>query len=278
MTYFWAIDKSNNLDYKLVWSELDIEQFKEQVNNYFKNKIAYNQYYINNSMCTIIAWLWILSNYFNYTFSKEEMLEIIELARKETPPFVDGKGWYVYKWVDLVRRYWNERNPDKQIITYRIDTFWEEFYKLMNKGYHIQTWFSVNREYWNDKKDNCAIDNSINWVDKGSIWHSIYLWIDNWKTYVIDSYKWAWCNQYSLELPIEELKTMFFNNSYVYIPKKNIMTQLEKDIDIIEKWYNKWWTKNYQNVENIKKWNYTQDVKTILLIERRIEAYKKDWE
>ena len=51
------------------------------------------------------------------------------------------------------------------------------------------------------------------------------------------------------------------------------MSQLEKDIALIEKAYNDWITKNYKNVENIKKGNYTQDVKTILLIMRAIWKY-----
>ncbi len=263
MTYFWTIEKYNKQDY-FAW-ELNLSLLKNQTNNYFKNKIAYNQANLwNNSICTIIAWVWILSNYFDKEFTKEEIFNLVDIAKTETPPFVDWKGWFLYKAVDLNRQQWNKNNPDNQIITYRVDTFSDLFYDLLKKGYHLQTWFSVDRQYRQDKKDNCSID----WSVKGSwlwnIWHSIYIWIDNWKTYVIDSYKWAWCNKYSLDLPIEKLKKFFFRNSYAFIPKKNIMTQLEKDIADIELALKLQITYNKQTLEDIKKWNYTTDVKMFL--------------
>jgi len=267
MSNFWTIEKYNEQDY-FAW-EIDLSLVKENTNNYFKNNIAYNQKLLwNNYICTIIAWIWILSNYFNKTYTKEEIFNIVDLARKENPPFNDKWWWWLYKAVDLNRQIWNKANPDNQIITYKVNTFGQSFMEYLDKGYHIQTWFTVNREYWLDKKDNCSIDRSIKWSGQGWIGHSVYLWKDNGKLYVIDSYKWAWCNQYSLDLPIEELKKFFFRNSYIFIPKKNIMSQLEKDIQTIKEALDLKLTYNQQNLVDIKKWNYTQDVKLFLWVMR----------
>ncbi len=273
MTYFWTVEKYNKQDY-FAW-ELNLNLIKNQTNNFFKNKIAYNQALLwNNSICTIIAWIWILSNYFDKVYTKEEIFKIVDIARTETPPFVDWKGWRLYKAVDLNRQTWNKQNPDNQIITYKVDTFSDLFYDLLKKGYHLQTWFSVDRQYRQDKKDDC----SINWSVKGSwLWsigHSVYIGIDNNKTYVIDSYKWAWCNKYSLDLPKKELQKFFFSSSYAFIPKNMMMTQLEKDISSVEQAIKLWITNNQQNLIDIKKWNYTQDVKTILFVMRSYDLLK----
>ena len=186
--YYWAIEKYNEQDYLLVWSELNIDLITNQKINYWTNKIAYNQFYINNSMCTIIAWCGILSNYFNYVFSKDELLKLVEQAKREKPPFKDWIGWYVYKAVDLVRKYWNEKHPDKQVITYRVMTWSWLFWQLLKKGYHLQTWFRWDREFSKDKKDNCKIDR-VEKVWNPTYWHSIYFWFNDWKILTIDSYK-----------------------------------------------------------------------------------------
>ncbi len=266
--YFGAIEQYNQQDYLLAGSELNIDNLKDQKENYWTNQIAYNQFYINNSMCTIIAGAGILSNYFNYTYSKEELLRLVELAKKENPPFRDWRGWYIYKWVDLNRKYWNQKNPDKQVITYRIETWSKEFYKLLEKGYHIQGWFRWNREFSKDKKDDCKI-NKVEAIWKPTYWHSIYFAMKNWKIYVVDSYKGFGCNVYEV-VNFKKLveNKVYFKYSYVYIPKKNIMNQLEKDIAMVEKAIECWITHNKKELEDIKKWKYTQDNRTTIKIMR----------
>jgi hypothetical protein len=37
------------------------------------------------------------------------------------------------------------------------------------------------------------------------------------------------------------------------VPKENILSELEKDINIVKKWYENQRTKNYENVKNIEK-------------------------
>ena len=139
--YFGAIEKYNDQDYLLAGSEFNIDEIINLQKNFWNFKITYCQKNINNSMCTIIAGCGILSNIFWYKFSKEELLELVELAKKENPPFQDGVGWYIYKAVDLVRNYRNQKHPDKQVITYRLKNDSDLFWKLLKKGYMLQTWF-----------------------------------------------------------------------------------------------------------------------------------------
>jgi len=273
--YFGAIEQYNKQDFQLTWSELNLDDLLVQKENYWKNKIAYNQFYINNSMCTIIAWCGILSNYFNYTFSKDELLKLVELAKLEKPPFKNWVWWYVYKAVDLVRKYWNSKNPENQVITYRVKTWSLLFWQLLKKGYHIQTWFKGDREFSEDKKDNCKIDRVEN-VVKWTYGHSIYFAMKDWKIYTIDSYKGFACNVYEV-VNFKKLVAnwVYFKYSYVFIPKKNIMNQLEKDIALIEKAIKLGITKNKKNLENIKKGKYTQDVKSLLFCMRTYELLNK---
>ena len=264
--YFGAIEKYNDQDYLLAGSEFNIDEIINLQKNFWNFKITYCQKNINNSMCTIIAGCGILSNIFWYKFSKEELLELVELAKKENPPFQDGVGWYIYKAVDLVRNYRNQKHPDKQVITYRLKNDSNLFWKLLKKGYMLQTWFKGNREFSADKMDNCKIDR-VEKVWNPTYGHSIYFVLDKWKIklFTIDSYNCYKCNEYEVDNFKELVKNnVYFKYSYVFIPKKNIMTQLEKDIADIELALKLQITYNKQNLEDIKKWKYTTDVKMFL--------------
>ena len=273
--YFWAKEVYWKKDFYLAWSELDINNLLDQENNYFKNRIEYNQYYINNSMCTIISWCWVLSNYFNYNFSKAELLNLVDKARKEKPPFIDWVWWYIYKWVDLVRKYWNETNPKYKVKTYRIVTWSELFYKLLEKWYHIVGWFRWNRDFTKDKKDNCKLDR-ITKVINPTYWHAIYFWMNDWKIYTIDSYAWSRCNVYELTNFKELLNNkVYFRFSYVFIPEANINNQLQKDIKAVEKAFELWITNDKKVLEDVKKWNYTSKVQTIIMLMRMYSLIEK---
>ena len=275
--YFGAIEKYNEQDYMLAGSELDLSKIKDLEKNFWDYKITYCQAKINNSMCTIIAWCWILSNIFWYKFTKEILLQLVEEAKQDpTHPFEDGKGWRIYLAVDLVRKYWNKTYPENKVITYRINNNSEEFWKLLKKGYMLQTWFKGNREFTKDKYDNCKIDR-VEKVENPTYWHSIYFVLDKWKVklFTIDSYNCLKCNEYEVENFVKLLdNNAYFKYSYVFIPKQNIMNQLQ-DIQDIQLALELWITKNNKNLEDIKKWKYTTDVKAILYAVRSYKLIKQ---
>jgi len=269
--YFGAIEKYNDQDFLLTGSELNFDDVIILVKNFWDYKITYCQADINNSMCTIIAWCGIVGNMFWYRFPKEELLELVELAKQDW--FIDGKGWWIYKAVDLVRKYWNQKHPNKQVITYRIPNNSKEFWDLLKKGYMLQTGFRWDRAFSQDKRDDCII-NEVEKVDNPTYWHSIYFVLDKWKVklFTVDSYNCLKCNEYEVENFKKLLdNNVYFKNSYVFIPKKNIMTQLQKDIKDIELALKLEITNNRRNLENIKKWKYTTDIKAILYA---IRSYK----
>ena len=274
--YFGAIEKYNDQDYE-IWN---IDLIKDNTDNIWKYKIQYNQYYINNDMCTIISGAGVLSNYFDYKYSNTELLNMIKVAKKENPPFSDKYWWYIYKGVDLNRNHWNKNNPKEEVITFRVEIWSDEFHKLLEKGYSCQGGFKGDRAFSKDKKDDCKID-TVTAVAKATYWHSIYFaWKDN-KVYVVDSYYGAWCNIYE----VTNLKKLiqnkvYFEYVYFYIPKKDIMTEETKENqDVIDiRWaFNNKITNNQKNIENVKNWIYTQDVKTLLMIVRAIKYIKKNF-
>jgi len=276
--YFWAVERYNKQDYIIDDNELDVSLIKDMEDNYFIHKIAYNQNQINKSMCTIISWAWILSNYYNTVFSKDILLGLVEAARRDKPPFQNWRWWFIYKAVDLDRNYWNNTHEDK-IITYRVVLGSEKFYELLKKWYHIQTWYRWNMLYNLDVKDDCKL-NSIDYVKNPTYWHSIYLWMKDNKIYVINSYKWTKCNVYEI-VDFKERKNIFFKFWYVYIPKKNIMTEKlpahidPKVVDVKRRWIvltweleiskaiDEWYKPSYNDYVN---WNIT-DLITKMLID-----------
>lgn len=270
--YYGAIEPKG---FPWVWAEeINIDLIEDCTNNYWTNKISYCQLYINNSMCTIISAVGILSNYFNYKFSKEELLELVDLARKENPPFRDGVWWYVNLWAHLVMRYWNKKS-DEKVNMYTVCVGSQLFRKLLKKGYHCEVWFRGNRLFTKDKHDNCAID-TVEKVNNPTYGHAVYLWYKDWKVYTIDSYNCYSCNVYEVSNFNKLIKNrVYFKYAYFFIPKKNIMTPLQKDIELVEKAYKEWITHNYDNVKNIRKGIYTQDVKTILIVMRAMEKIKE---
>lgn len=277
--YFGSIEKYNDQDYLLVWSELNLENIEPLKKNFWDFQITYCQAKINNSMCTIIAWCGILSNIFWYKFTKEILLQLVELAKQNKEhPFEDWKGWWVYLAVDLVRNYWNKTHPENKVITYRINNNSKDFWELLKKGYMLQTWFRWNRKFSADKYDNCKIDR-VEKVENPTYWHSIYFVLDKWKVklFTIDSYNCLKCNEYEIDKFQELLKNnVYFKYSYVFIPKNNLMTQLQKDIQDIELALELWLTHNTQNLIDIKKWKYTQDVKAVLYAVRSYRLAKQE--
>ena len=135
----------------------------------------------------------------------------------------------------------------------------------------IQSWFRWSREFSADKMDNCKID-KVEKVANPTYGHSIYFVKNKESLFTVDSYDCYRCNEYEVDNFSELVKNKaYFKFWYVFIPKNNLMTQLEKDIQDIEVALKLWITNNKKNLENIKKWKYTTDVKAVLYA---IRSYK----
>jgi len=253
--YFGAIEVYWEWDWTFEWKWVDLEKLPIIEKNFWDYKIQYNQYYINNSICTIISWDGILSNYFGYKFTKEEILEQVDVARKDKPPFKDWVWWYIYKWVDLDRNWWNNKHPDKKVKTFKVELCSDLFYELLKKWYMAEWWYRWNiKEYWRDMQDDCII-NKVKKLSYFSYWHAIYfVWWDKnfskykWKdfaVYIVDSYYWRKCNYYRVD-NLEPLKKnwVFFKYVYFYIPEKYI--KMTKKLNIPHR--------KPEEVEQSKRW------------------------
>lgn len=118
-----------------------------------KNKysgIQYNQKEVNAYSCTIHGSLGAVSDLTGYVFSLEERKEIWAEAVKlgARPDY----GWSASEAVDLVRRWWNARMPDK-LISARVDRKSTQFWNVIDLGYSLVVNYRGNSAYQKDKSD-----------------------------------------------------------------------------------------------------------------------------
>ena len=255
----WVIEIYNEEDY-CAW-ELDIKPAKHKFKEFRRQ---FNQNKINKTWCVYHWWYWcLIDNLWEIRDYDKDLLELDWL--KEQYWYIQWTWMYVYKWVDMVRNWWNSKELDNPIITYRTTIWSDEFFKIIELWYSVHTWYKWNSKYNEDRKDWV-----LNWNEFGTAtyWHSIRM-TEEWKLEVVDNYLWRVDNVYE----IKDIKWLvdnwvFFTFWYIYMFKNNIMTDLDKDIADIQFALDKGITKDSDVLVDIKKWNYTTKVQTLLMIIR----------
>ena len=200
--------------------------------------------YRTRNACTLYMWIKMISDLWNYKFSIGEILEICDLAEK-------NYGWNEEKWnwlyrsIDCVRDYWNNKNPDKEIISFSFNIDSKEFEILKNSWKTLGVGYSTSVWYYLDSQDNWNIDkNTFSW-EKKTWWHAVCF--NNWK--IIDNYFWKKkFNSYKNEKIINLSKEWtFFRNWYVFFKKEEILEKINlKNAKIAFKL----WLWNGQNAKN----------------------------
>lgn len=275
--WFDTIEKYNEDDF-ILWSSIfSIDNLPEARKNFWVDKIQFNQTRIDYSWCVYHAWTWCIadeSKLFNYTLFLETCNKL-----KYKYGYHDHHWMYIYKGVDMVRNIHNKNNPKDRLISFRVKIGWKEFFEALKKWYSIHAGYQWNHQYNLDKNDDWILEKTKFW--KATYWHSIRLTMKNNKIYVVDNYFWIKYNIY--EIPhIEKLveNNVFFWYWYIYvfendfINNKKIMTQNEKDIQMVKRAFTLWITNNKQNVTDVENKSYTQDVKTLLMVMRTYTLLK----
>lgn len=71
------------------------------------------------SACTLFAPLCVISSMRNVKLTQSDLMSCWDWAVKNAG-YKEGRGAYFVVGVDTVRKRWNERYPDKQVISYRV--------------------------------------------------------------------------------------------------------------------------------------------------------------
>ncbi len=257
----WAIEVYSENDY-LAW-EIEIPKARE---SFWKNEDQFNQKLVDRYGCVYHSWYGALNDNCNKKLWWIEDLKELEKVKYEYW-YKDVFWMALYRWADMIRHWWNKNNPDDPIISYRVEIGTEKYAEALEKEYSIHTWYKWNAEYNADRND-WVLDSFEFWPF--TYWHAIRDTKKEEKLIRVDNYIGAKIlNQYEVK-EIKKLAESWVNFRfwYIYIFKNDIMDQLKRDAEDVQEALKLWITNNEQNLVEVKKWNYTQDVKTILMIMR----------
>lgn len=240
----WAILDENSIsdnDY-LLWS-VEHDSLNKHLNNIKPDNViyGYNQASTRRTRmaCTLYWNIWAVSDLTEYKFSHQEILEICDIAEKDYG-WSESRGWYIFKWVDCVRNYWNNNNPDKQIVSFRINLKTDT--EILNKLEWKKTlviWYRTTREHYVDSQDNWVLDKKCFiscWAKQ--LWgHCIrYNNQEN-----IDNYKGhkKYNAYYNNNLQFLSKEWTYFKYAYVYFYKNDVKDIIKKsDYDkYLERWF-----------------------------------------
>lgn len=213
-------DTYKESDFEYLGAELNVPKAKQ---TYWDNQIAYQQTEVNNYSCTVTGALGVLSDYFGYNSPLSERKDLWkEAVKKGADP---ERGWFTTSAVDLVRNYWNAKNPDKEVMSFRVSTASPDFYDVLEKGYSLCLGFNGNAAYTADKnKDGILNSMPIGRYTYGHVVRMVKNKDDNNYTMIVDNYpKTAKHNTYIITKELFEQMAeakIFHIYGYFYVDKK----------------------------------------------------------
>lgn len=193
--YEWgAILNENSISEKdfIMWSgELAVrmEKIKPDTPTIFYNQAAQKR---TRNWCTNYAAFGCISDLFGYQFTLEDILDIHALAESKY-------GWkedwwnYLHKAVDCLRDWWNERFPERKIISFRVDLLDDEAQRLIEAWKTLMIWYQTTKEHFVDSEDNGKLDSESFKGAKKTWGHAIrhnekrnidnYIWVKKFNSY-----------------------------------------------------------------------------------------------
>lgn len=217
LNYSWLILDENTIssqDY-VFWVDTDLKI----PTNTNKTKHYYNQgeIYRTRNACALYWSAWAISDLTWYKFTTTELLEIVDLAEKKYW-WVETQGMYMSKAVDCLRNWWNIKNPNNKLITFRLEIWDEKFEEALDKNHSLVVWYKTSSEYYKDSQDDWKIskeDFPKKW------WHLVRTNFNN-VIKIDDNYFWKKkYNTYENEKLIKLKENwVFFNSAYLFLFEK----------------------------------------------------------
>ena len=246
------IENYNERDFMVSW-EMD---FLNKPNPY-QTIWEWNQRreYIHRSSCSVFASMWVIMYNTYRTFTQEDVEKVSNEAIKDwiVKPWV---GAYFNKAVDYI-----SKKFDLQYL--RVSVKSDLFKKGLDNNWAFMCGMYFPKELLKDSQDDGIIQGDD---FENNLGHAVVQIEKEWEKIIINSYKWRIeYNQHTVENFYKLVDNgVIFWYAYILLDKKENM----EDIKSVEYGIEKWITKDETILEDVKKWNYTQDVKEVIRISR----------
>ena len=142
-------ERTKDTDYQLG----GIPLLPKPAHTFAENKIQYHQPDVSPVSCTLHGALGAVSDLTGYTFTLEERKQ---LWAKAVSLGANSIGWYVDLAVDLVRRYWNEKN--NKLVTFAVNLNDSTFNDVVSKQYSVVVGYRGNIDYNFDYREDGKLD------------------------------------------------------------------------------------------------------------------------
>lgn len=142
--YFLPIGSTNS-----IYDFLDKAKQVWAVNIYNQNEFASELGY---NLCTLYWPMTALSALIGRKLSKEERYELAKLRHKASD-FDPSAGGYVYVGIDIVRNWWNAKNPNNKIVSFRVKNRSGTRRRILGNRFAYVSWFYGNAKYNKDASD-----------------------------------------------------------------------------------------------------------------------------
>ena len=227
MSNYECIESYGDSDFLLESTETVLEKL-EQSPRQDSTIFSYDQHADNRtrSACTLFAPLCVVSSMRNVKLTQSDLMSCRDYATTKGS-YKEWRGAYFSVWVDTVRNRWNERYPDKQVISYRVKHWTRESELCMSKGYGLVWWYRWNQKYNDDRRDG-ILNGTL--FGEATYWHCTTCRVVNWKRYVYDSIKSVMI--YEVENDRSKIE-WWYPNAYVFLPMTTMkiwQNHLEKSL------------------------------------------------
>lgn len=194
--------------YMELWEEIGVNnrQWEHEYNQWQQEKTWY--------CCTVYSAFNMLGYLKNTSFTYEQMGEVIDKMVS------DGKlnlkaGGRLADAIDYVRRWWNERNPNNQVISYQVNLLDDSIMNIIKKeALGVQIGYYLDPELYNET-ETLGYTTKTKYNKWGG--HAVCLWGE----WVIDNYKWKRKkNRYNFENFKQLIQNgTIFKAGYVFLNK-----------------------------------------------------------
>jgi hypothetical protein len=246
----------SELDF-LVWN-WDDYKIPQNTNN---QRHFYNQGELRRTRnaCALYWCAWAISDLTSYKFSKDELLEIVDLAEAEYW-WIEDFGMYMYKAVDCLRNWWNTKFPDDKLMTFRMTIWDEKFEEALRKWHSLVVWYRTSPEYLTDSQDNWEIE----WDDFPKKWWHLVRVNQDTSIKIDDNYFGQKKFNTYINNKIVTLRAnwVYFPSAYIFLKDTTMQDEIRANIDLERA--KKMFDDGYWNWLNPRQPMSRQEVMTVL--------------
>ena len=243
--YQWLIINAhtiNKTDY-LLWGDNDYDI----PTNHNDSRYYYNQWklYRTRNACTLYWSAGAISDLTWYFFPEKELLDIVDLAEREYW-WKENVWMYMYKAVDCLRKWWNDKFPSNKLTSFRISIWDSKFKEALQKWHSLVVWYRTSNKYYDDSED----DGKIEWLNfpKDGWWHLVRTNQSNTSIKIDDNYVWEKKYNTYINNNIVELKDkwVFLPYAYIFLKDISVSNKIRDNIDLewarnqFDKWLWNW--------------------------------------